>query len=91
HGITHLLAVGGGSVVDGTKFIAAAIPYQGEPWEIVTSRGQAIEKALPLSCVLTLPATGSETNCFSVISKKQTMDKQSFASPHVYPHCAILD
>lgn len=91
HGITHLLAVGGGSVVDGTKFIAAAIPYQGEPWEIVTSRGQEIEKALPLSCVLTLPATGSETNCFSVISKKQTMDKQSFASPHVYPHCAILD
>lgn len=90
HGITHLLAVGGGSVVDGTKFIAAAIPYQGEPWEIVTSRGHAIEKALPLSCVLTLPATGSETNCFSVISKKQTMDKQSFASPHVYPHCAIF-
>lgn len=61
HGITHLLAVGGGSVVDGTKFIAAAIPYQGEQ-EIVSSRGQAIDTAIKL-CT-NLPATGSETIVF---------------------------
>ncbi|OAT25880.1 iron-containing alcohol dehydrogenase [Proteus myxofaciens] len=91
HGITYLLAVGGGSVVDGTKFIAAAVPYQGETWDIITQHGNNIEKALPLSCVMTLPATGSETNSVAVISRKQTQDKQAFASPHVYPRSAILD
>lgn len=61
-GIDYLLAVGGGSVADGTKFIAAAACYEGiDPWDMIAKR-QKITKALPLGVVLTLPATGSETN-----------------------------
>lgn len=64
HDISYLLAVGGGSVIDGTKFIAAAVDYPGDPWDIITTGGRNIRSALPIACVLTLPATGSETNCF---------------------------
>ncbi|PHM39962.1 bifunctional aldehyde/alcohol dehydrogenase [Xenorhabdus mauleonii] len=90
--IDYLLAVGGGSVIDGTKFIAAAAKYPGaDPWEIMTSGGAHITSAIPFSCVLTLPATGSETNNISVISRRETDDKLHFASPFVYPQVAILD
>ncbi|MFA6409342.1 MAG: iron-containing alcohol dehydrogenase [Gammaproteobacteria bacterium] len=88
--IDFLLAVGGGSVIDGTKFIAAAAPYKGEPWDIVTSSA-SISKALPIGCVLTIPAAGSEMNCGAVISKKETHDKLSFMHPLVYPQFSILD
>jgi len=89
--VDFLLAVGGGSVVDGTKFIAAAIEYtQGDPWDIL-AKGAAVSKALPLGCVLTLPATGSEMNGNSVISKKTTQEKLYFGSPLVYPQFSILD
>ncbi|HCM61955.1 MAG TPA: alcohol dehydrogenase [Morganella sp. (in: Bacteria)] len=91
NGINYLLAVGGGSVIDGTKFIAAAVDYPGDPWEIITKGGRDIRSALPIYCVLTLPATGSETNCFSVVSRRETGDKQSFGNPLVHPKCAILD
>lgn len=91
HGISYLLAVGGGSVIDGTKFIAAAVDYPGDPWDIITTGGRNIRSALPIACVLTLPATGSETNCFSVVSRRETGDKQSFGHPLVHPKCAILD
>ncbi|GKX50509.1 alcohol dehydrogenase [Budvicia aquatica] len=89
--IDFLLSVGGGSVLDGTKFIAAAADYLGEPWEIVTSRGKKVTKAIPIGSVLTLPATGSEMNDGAVISRRETGDKQAFMSEHVLPKFAILD
>lgn len=90
--VDFLLAVGGGSVLDGTKFIAAATKYDGEdPWEILTSGGAAVKSALPLGAVLTLPATGSEMNSFSVVSRESTDEKLAFGSPCVYPRFSILD
>jgi len=87
--IDFLLAVGGGSVLDGTKFIAAAALFEGEPWDIL--KGAPLDAAVPLGCILTLPATGSEMNSVSVISRKDTAEKLLFASPHVYPRFSILD
>lgn len=89
--IDFLLAVGGGSVLDGTKFIAAAADHVGDTWEIVTSGGKVVTNALPIGAVLTLPATGSEMNDGAVISRKETGDKQAFRSPLVLPRFAILD
>jgi NADP-dependent alcohol dehydrogenase len=89
-GIDFLLAVGGGSVVDGTKFIAAAAKFAGEPWDIL-ARGAAVTEALPLGAVLTLPATGSEMNTFAVISKRATAEKLAFGTPLVYPKFSIVD
>lgn len=89
-GITYLLPVGGGSVVDGTKFIAAAALFQGDPWDILARRAP-ISAALPLGCVLTLPATGTESNGNSVVTRYSTQEKLSFASPLVYPQFAVLD
>jgi NADP-dependent alcohol dehydrogenase len=89
--IQFLLAVGGGSVIDGTKFIAAASEYQGkEKWDIIT-RDLNIEKALPLGCVLTLPAAGSEMNGTAVISRRERKQKLAFQSPAIYPKFSILD
>lgn len=88
--INFLLAVGGGSVIDATKFIAAAHYYKGEPWDIL-SKGGVIEQALPLGAVLTLAATGSEMNERSVISRVETHEKLNFASTKVFPQFAILD
>ncbi|MBA5727703.1 iron-containing alcohol dehydrogenase [Bombella mellum] len=89
--VDFLLAVGGGSVMDGTKFVAAAVPYQGEPWEILLKQGETVQKALPLGTVVTLPATGSEMNSIAVISRKETGDKLAFSNPHVFPVFSILD
>lgn len=89
--LDFLLAVGGGSVMDGTKFVAAAVPFEGEPWDILTSKGEAAKKALPLGTVVTLPATGSEMNCLSVISRQSTGDKLLFSNPLVYPRFSVLD
>ncbi|WP_125716693.1 iron-containing alcohol dehydrogenase [Pseudoalteromonas rubra] len=89
-GYTYLLAVGGGSVIDGSKFIAAAAEFDGEPWDIL-AKGAEIKSALDLGVVLTLPATGSESNSFSVVSNKETNDKLPFASPKVQPKFAVLD
>jgi NADP-dependent alcohol dehydrogenase len=88
--IDFLLAVGGGSVVDGTKFIAAAVNFEGDAWNILAQRAP-INSALPLGCVLTLPATGTESNGNSVVTRKSTQEKLSFGSPLVYPQFAILD
>jgi NADP-dependent alcohol dehydrogenase len=85
-----LLAVGGGSVLDGTKFIAAAALFDGEPWDILT-KGGFVERAVPLGVVMTLPATGSETNTFAVISRRSTREKFAFGTPQVYPQFAVLD
>ncbi|MBN2511937.1 MAG: iron-containing alcohol dehydrogenase [Sedimentisphaerales bacterium] len=90
--VDFLLSVGGGSVLDGTKFIAGAIPFTGgDPWQILTSGGGALQSALPIGAVLTLPATGSEMNCFSVISRDSTQEKLAFGNPKVYPAFSILD
>ncbi len=91
--VTFLLAVGGGSVLDGTKFIAAAAHYDAniDPWEILETYGSKITRAIPMGSVLTLPATGSESNKGAVISRKTTGDKRAFMSEHVQPVFAILD
>lgn len=89
--VDFLLAVGGGSVIDGTKFIAAAARYgAGDPWDIL-ARNARVEDAVPLGTVLTLPATGSEMNCLAVVSRASTQEKLHFGSPHVYPRFSILD
>ncbi|WP_068807483.1 iron-containing alcohol dehydrogenase [Thauera phenolivorans] len=89
--LDFLLAVGGGSVIDGTKFVAAAVGYDGEPWNILETYGKHIAQAVPMGCVLTLPATGSEMNCFSVITRKSLQAKLGFASPLVFPRFSVLD
>jgi len=88
--VNLLLAVGGGSVADGTKFIGAAIPFEGEPWDIV-ERHAPVTEAVPLGVILTLPATGSESNAFAVISRSETGQKLAFSSPFGYPRFAVLD
>lgn len=89
--VDFLLAVGGGSVLDGTKFLAVAACYKkGDPWNIV-ARGATPDAALPIGCVLTLPATGSEMNCFSVITREATKEKLPFSCPLVYPQFSVLD
>ncbi|MCL1045910.1 MULTISPECIES: iron-containing alcohol dehydrogenase [Shewanella] len=87
--IDYILAVGGGSVVDGVKFIAAAAKFDGQdPWDIV-AKGAKVEQALPIGAVLTLPATGSESNGGSVITRDG--NKLPFGSPLVRPLFAVLD
>jgi NADP-dependent alcohol dehydrogenase len=88
--VDFLLAVGGGSVIDGTKFIAAAAPFEGEPWDILAKHAR-IRKALPLGAVLTLPATGSEMNSFAVVTRRASQDKLAFGHPLVYPRFSVLD
>ncbi|MDR3514340.1 MAG: iron-containing alcohol dehydrogenase [Azospirillaceae bacterium] len=89
--VSYLLAVGGGSVIDGTKFIAAAIPFRGDPWIFVTQWGAGITTALPFATVLTLPATGSEMNSGAVVTRKATQDKLPFMSPLLFPQVSVLD
>ncbi|MDO6695282.1 iron-containing alcohol dehydrogenase [Aliiglaciecola sp. 3_MG-2023] len=95
HRIDFLLAVGGGSVVDGAKFIAAATFFEGDdpseekdPWDILTKQ-HTITKALPIGAVLTLPATGSESNGNAVVTRDG--NKRAFSSPLVRPLFAVLD
>ncbi|MBD2568464.1 iron-containing alcohol dehydrogenase [Anabaena lutea] len=89
-GIDFILAVGGGSVVDGTKFIAAAVPFVGDPWDIL-AKGAPVNAAVPFGAVLTLPATGSEMNPTAVITKSETQEKLYFANPLVFPKFSVLD
>ncbi|WJG08342.1 iron-containing alcohol dehydrogenase [Aliiglaciecola sp. LCG003] len=88
--VEFILAVGGGSVIDGCKFIAAAIPYDNDPWEILAGGGK-VASAVGLGCILTLPATGTETNTASVITRRKLGKKLPFDSEHVRPKFAILD
>jgi NADP-dependent alcohol dehydrogenase len=91
--IDFLLAVGGGSVIDGTKFVAAAaaLPEGEDPWNILLTGGRVIKAALPFGSVLTLPATGSEMNNGAVITKAATHDKLPFSSRMTYPQFSVLD
>jgi len=89
--IDFLLAVGGGSVIDATKFIAAALAYDGaEPWDLL-GNWSLIGGAMPFGTVLTLPGTGSEMNGGAVISRESTHEKLYFISEHTYPRFSILD
>ncbi|UOE37045.1 iron-containing alcohol dehydrogenase [Chryseobacterium oryzae] len=90
--ITYLLAVGGGSVIDGVKFISAAANYNGEPWEILTKPVRTMEgEGMPFGTVLTLPATGSEMNSGYVISRRETNEKLSSGGPGLFPQFSVLD
>lgn len=88
--IDVLLAVGGGSVIDCTKLIAAGAKYDGDAWDLV-SRKAVPEAALPFGTVLTLAATGSEMNSGSVITNEETREKYGWGSPLVFPKFSILD
>ena len=89
--ITYLLAVGGGSVIDGTKFLSSAALFEGDtPWDIL-SKNIRSEKGMPFGTVLTLPATGSEMNSGAVITRKETKEKLSMGGPGLFPEFSILD
>lgn len=88
--IDYILAVGGGSVVDGSKFLAAGAQFEGDAWDIL-AKNAPVKSALPLGVILTLPATGSESNSFAVVSKKSTNEKLAFGSEHCQPKFAVLD
>lgn len=89
--LDFIIALGGGSVIDACKFIAAAAPYKGkDPWDIL-EKGMPVKDALPLGTILTLPATGSEMNMNSVVSRREIGKKLAFASEKVYPQFSVLD
>lgn len=89
--LDYLLAVGGGSVIDGTKFVAAAVNFEGEPWDILLNGGENVTEALPLASVLTLPATGSEMNNGAVITRLADKAKLPMHSDLVFPQFSVLD
>jgi NADP-dependent alcohol dehydrogenase len=89
--IDFLLAVGGGSVIDGTKFVAAASVCEDDALHILKTRGGSIKAALPMGVVLTLSATGSEMNNGGVVTQKSTHTKSAFFSHHTFPQFAVLD
>lgn len=88
--IDFLLAVGGGSVIDGTKFIAAAAYYQGDAWQMWAQKLPP-QRVLPLGCVLTLPATGSEMNPTAVVTNTEQAAKIGYNHPSLFPRFAVLD
>lgn len=88
--IDFLLAIGGGSVIDCTKAIAAGVMYDGDPWDLVIKKAK-VEAAMPFGTILTLAATGSEMNSGSVITNWETQEKHGWGSPYTYPQFSILD
>ena len=88
--IDVILAVGGGSVLDCSKAIAAGAKYDGDPWDLITYKVKA-KAALPIVDILTLAATGSEYDCGGVISRTETNDKVGYVDPLLFPVCSILD
>lgn len=90
NGIEFILAVGGGSVIDCTKLIAAGAKYDGDAWDLVIKKAFAKE-ALPFGTVLTLAATGSEMNSGSVITNWETKEKYGWGSPATFPKFSVLD
>ncbi len=90
HEVDVILAVGGGSVLDCSKAIAAGAKYEGDPWDLITYKVKA-QAALPIVDVITLAATGSEYDCGGVISRTETNDKIGYMDPLLFPVCSILD
>lgn len=90
--IGFVLAVGGGSVIDGTKFIVSAANYNGDPWDVlVRKEGCVFTSAIPFGTVLTLPATGSEMNSGAVISRSELKEKRTMGGPFAFPKFSLLD
>lgn len=89
--IGFILAVGGGSVIDGVKFISAATNFKGDTKEILHKRLRIEENAVPFGTVLTLPATGSEMNSGSVVTIEETQEKLPFGGPALFPQFSICD
>jgi alcohol dehydrogenase YqhD (iron-dependent ADH family) len=89
--IDFILAVGGGSVIDGVKFISGAVNYKGEPIEILQKRILIKENAVPFGTVLTLPATGSEMNSGAVVTIEATKEKLAFGGSALFPKFSITD
>lgn len=89
-GRDFILAVGGGSVIDGAKYLAAAAHYAGDAWDLVAGKAR-VRAALPIGAVLTLAATGAEANGTAVISRLSSQDKLTFRSPLLQPRFAVLD
>ena len=85
-----ILAVGGGSVLDCSKAIAAGACYDGDPWDLITCKVKA-KAALPVVDIITLAATGSEYDIYGVISRTETNDKIGYGDPLLYPVCSFLD
>jgi NADP-dependent alcohol dehydrogenase len=89
--IDFLLAVGGGSVIDGTKFLSSAALFEGdEPWDILKNKIPT-QIGMPFGTVLTLPATGSEMNSGAVVSRSETKEKFAMGGPGLFPKFSILD
>lgn len=86
-----ILAIGGGSVIDATKLIVSAWHYDGDPWDFLIKPEVNPTKYIPFGVVLTIPATGSEMNCGSVITKWETHEKPFFVREQNYPKFSILD
>ena len=90
HDVDVILSVGGGSVLDCSKAIAAGAKYDGDPWDLISYKVKA-KAALPIVDVLTLAATGSEFDCGGVISRTETNDKIGYMDRLLFPVCSILD
>ena len=88
--IEVILSVGGGSVLDCSKAIAAGAKYDGDPWDLISYKVKA-KAALPIVDILTLAATGSEYDCGGVISRTETNDKIGYMDPLLFPVCSFLD
>jgi len=89
--INYLLAVGGGSVIDGVKFLSAAALYKGEePWDLLAKNIPTL-KGMPFGTVLTLPATGSEMNSGAVITRMDTKEKRTMGGAGLFPVFSVLD
>ena len=90
HKVDVILSVGGGSVLDCSKAIAAGACYDGDPWDLISYKVKA-QAALPIVDIITLAATGSEYDAGGVISRTETNDKIGYMDPHLYPHTSFLD
>ncbi len=90
--IDFILAVGGGSVIDGVKFISGAIHYNGDPWEVLERKeGCTFTSAVPFGTILTLPATGSEANSGAVVNRSEIEAKRTMGGPHFFPKFSLCD
>ncbi len=90
HQVEAILSVGGGSVLDSSKSIAAGTLYQGDVWDLFIGKGQ-IEAALPVFSILTLAATGSEMNSGAVVTNEETKEKFAINSVHTFPKVSIVN
>lgn len=90
--VDFILAVGGGSVIDGVKFISGAMKYDGDPWDVLDRKDNCkFEDGTPFGAILTLPATGSEANSGAVISRQEFKQKRVMGGPHFFPKFSLCD